>query len=231
MSLKNHFSPQPHNHWSNEVINREKKDISMPGLRDLKSTARINWAEENGTWSQKRWFRVATPFPVYFLDMCCHGNIINNRQPEGSTGFWVVVHFPLSSTSYKRDPKGCAKLSKKASCSGKFSLYKFSTVRKYFKYFCDLKEYILQFGTIGDTLFKSKVKCFQTSSYAISSNETFFPELLHLENTCFCIYDLLCELTLSFLPTTFKKYCLWHHFTLSRATEGFWSTHGKSKQQ
>lgn len=50
------------------------------------------------------------PFAVYFLYTHCHGDIIGNRQFEGSTGFWMVVYFPLSSTSYKHDPEGCTKV-------------------------------------------------------------------------------------------------------------------------
>ena len=62
------------------------------------------------------------PLAFYFLYTHCHGNIIGNRQFEGSTGLWMVVCFPLSSTSHKHDPKGCTKVSKKASFPGKLSM-------------------------------------------------------------------------------------------------------------
>lgn len=96
------------------------------------------------------------PFPIYFLDIVYPGNIIDNKQPEGSFGFWVAVYFPLSSTSYKHNLRECVKVSIKASCSGKLCIYKFSIIRKYFNPFWDLKEYILQFVIAGGTLFKSK---------------------------------------------------------------------------
>ena len=49
------------------------------------------------------------PFSVYFLYICCHGNIISNRQFEGSTGFCMVAYFPLSSTSKNMIPKDVQK--------------------------------------------------------------------------------------------------------------------------
>lgn len=49
MSLNNQFSLQQQNYWFDGLLNGGRKYLSMACLRDLKSVARIEHTEENGT--------------------------------------------------------------------------------------------------------------------------------------------------------------------------------------